>query len=364
VAFWLAALPTVAVEYKWTLVKKQAVFAPRDGAGALTFNNRMWLLGGWNPGDAVHFPKIANSEVWKSADGANWTLVTRQAAWEGRHTAGYVVFNNKMWIVGGDPIQGHYQPDVWNTSDGVNWTRVAASTPWGGRCLHYTVVHNSKIWVMGGQTLPEFAPGPLQHYNDVWSSSDGMNWTQVTANAPWSPRGMICGAVEFKGRMWVIGGGQYPSGGKPRTYDTDVWSSADGVSWTQAITQAPWLGRNYHNVSVFDDHIWLLGGSHEGVNLNDVWYSSDGASWSELPNTPWAPRHAASVFVYNNALWMVTGNNMQSDVWRLDVVPEPSIRKAGCGWCSRCSDRRGNGGLRHCVLGIDNEHGRRAGEMK
>ncbi|MFZ1932596.1 MAG: hypothetical protein WCB27_17030 [Thermoguttaceae bacterium] len=84
VAFWLAALPTVAVEYKWTLVKKQAVFAPRDGAGALTFNNRMWLLGGWNPGDAVHFPKIANSEVWKSADGANWTLVTRQAAWEVR----------------------------------------------------------------------------------------------------------------------------------------------------------------------------------------------------------------------------------------------------------------------------------------
>lgn len=36
----------------------------------------------------------------------------------------------------------------------------------------------------------------------------------------------------------------------------------------------------------------------------------------ELPKRPWAPRHAASVFVYKNALWMVAGNNMTSDVWK------------------------------------------------
>ncbi len=52
-------------------------------------------------------------------------------------------------------------------------------------------------------------------------------------------------------------------------------------------------------------------------NSNDVWYSADGVNWSELPDTPWAPRHAASVFVYDNALWMVAGNNMDSDVWKL-----------------------------------------------
>lgn len=32
---------------------------------------------------------------------------------------------------------------------------------------------------------------------------------------------------------------------------------------------------------------------------------------------PWKPRHAASVFVYDNALWMVAGNNMEQDVWKL-----------------------------------------------
>ena len=63
-----------AAQYVWLPVDRQAAFAPRDGAGVLSFRGRMWLLGGWNPGDKVHFPRICNNEVWSSADGAAWTL--------------------------------------------------------------------------------------------------------------------------------------------------------------------------------------------------------------------------------------------------------------------------------------------------
>jgi hypothetical protein len=52
-------------------------------------------------------------------------------------------------------------------------------------------------------------------------------------------------------------------------------------------------------------------------NLNDVWYSADGVNWYELPGTPWAARHAASLFVHDDALWVVAGNNMTPDVWKL-----------------------------------------------
>jgi hypothetical protein len=54
-----------------------------------------------------------------------------------------------------------------------------------------------------------------------------------------------------------------------------------------------------------------------GANRNDVWWSADGKEWHEVLDTPWAPRHAASVFVHDDALWMVAGNNMASDVWLL-----------------------------------------------
>ena len=46
--------------YRWEQVTMNAAFAPRDGAGALTLNGRMYLLGGWNPGDKANFPIICN----------------------------------------------------------------------------------------------------------------------------------------------------------------------------------------------------------------------------------------------------------------------------------------------------------------
>ena len=131
-------------EYRWIEVTTSAPFAARDGAGALTFKGKMWLLGGWNPGDKVHFPRICNNEVWSSEDGADWTLVKPNtfldqdfdpaSDWEGRHTAGYVVYDEKMWIVGGDVNQGHYQDDVLNSQNGEDWTYV--KTAWKGNRLN------------------------------------------------------------------------------------------------------------------------------------------------------------------------------------------------------------------------------------
>jgi hypothetical protein len=317
--------------YRWVKVTDEAAYAPRDGAGALVFNNRMWLLGGWNPGDKRHFPRVCNNEVWSSSDGARWELEKANtfldaafdpaSDWEGRHTAGYVVYRDKMWIVGGDANQGHYQNDVWTSPDGRAWTRANRSEPpWAPRALHLTLAFDDKIWVVGGQTMPGFAQAKEAFYRDLWTTTDGENWKQVAPAEPyWSPRGMIGGSVVFQNRMWILGGGTYDTPTTPaRNFYNDVWSSPDGVHWTEHAAAAPWSPRQYHDVAVFDDRMWVLEGYHaQGGNRNDVWHSSDGAHWRELPDTPWSPRHAASVFVFNDALWMVAGNNMQKDVWKL-----------------------------------------------
>ena len=164
----------MSAKYEWRCVTENAAFAARDGAGALVFQDKMWLLGGWNPGDKVHFPLICNSEVWSSADGASWTLENPQAPWEGRHTAGYVVHNDRMWIVGGDCNQGHYQNDVWSSADGIHWDLANDHVPWAPRVLHYTLAFDGRIWVMGGQTIPNFADADEVFHNDVWSSDDGV----------------------------------------------------------------------------------------------------------------------------------------------------------------------------------------------
>jgi hypothetical protein len=126
--------------------------------------------------------------------------------------------------------------------------------------------------------------------------------------------------------MWILGGGTYGTTSDPtRQFYNDVWSSADGVNWTHHLAEAPWRGRQYHDVAEFDGKMWVMEGYTGGGNAKDVWYSSDGISWTELPNTPWGARHAASVYVYDDALWMVAGNNVvPPDVWKLIVVPEPT----------------------------------------
>lgn len=321
-------------EYEWQLVTLKAAFAPRDGAGALTFAGKMWLLGGWNPAAAQRefFPRVCNNEVWSSADGATWTLVRANtfkdrsfdasADWEGRHTAGYAVFRERLWIIGGDCNQGHYQNDVWSSTNGAAWTHVnqGRAVPWGPRALHYTVVHDDRMWVIGGQTMPGFAKADEVFYRDLWTTADGVSWTKIEPQSPcWSARGMIGGSAVMGGRIWILGGGTYDTPQTPaRKFHNDVWSSADGVRWTQHTAAAPWPPRQYHDVAAWDGRLWVLEGYHQaGGNRKDVWHSSDGEHWHEVPKTPWAPRHAASVFVHDGSLWMVAGNNMQSDVWRL-----------------------------------------------
>jgi hypothetical protein len=313
--------------YQWICVNENADFTWRDGAGALVFKDKMWLLGGYRYEGRLPHTRSCNSEVWSSTDGTTWVLENAKAPWEGRHCSGYVVHQNMMWIVGGDTNQGHYQNDVWNSADGVHWNLVNNKVPWGPRWLHYTLCFDNKIWVMGGQVISPEANPPEIFYNDVWNSSDGVTWTQATDKAPWPPRGIIGGNVVFNGKMWLLGGGTYetPQTPKRKVYN-DVWSSADGVNWQQHMESAPWDPRQFHGVTVFDNKIWVMGGCNSKLgerqdlpigDRRDVWYSTDGIKWCELPGTPWKERHAASVFVYDDAMWMVAGSNLSPDAWKL-----------------------------------------------
>lgn len=331
----LAMCHSAEPAYEWELITMKAPWAPRDGAGVVSFQDKIWMLGGWNPSPAVRafFPRICNNEVWSTPNGADWTLVRANtfkdssfdatADWEGRHTAGYAVFKDRMWIIGGDANQRHYQNDVWSSADGKTWEFVNRDKrlPWAPRVLHYTVVHDGKLWVIGGQTMPGFAAGAAEKfYRDAWTSTDGATWTEVKPVEPcWSPRGMIGGSAVMNGRIWILGGGTYDTPTTPaRQFFNDVWSSADGVTWTRHTEAAPWHPRQYHDVAVWDGKLWVMEGYHQkGGNRNDVWYSADGANWTELPKTPWKPRHAASLVAHAGHLWMIGGNNMEPDVWKL-----------------------------------------------
>lgn len=297
----------VVSEYDWEEVSSTLPFNAKDGAGLVSFQNKMWLLGGWDP--PFHPPNYTHSEVWSSTDGANWTYET-SAPWPARHCAGWLVSDSAMWVIGGDPQSGCLT-DVWKSSDGTNWIQTTNSI------LGYAIRNNpnysyanGKMFMYGGE---QCSAGPL---NDVWSSTDGITWNQLP-NAPWTGRGMqINSCVDSSGQLWMLGGSNE---GTRRSYN-EVWKSADGIHWTLVNESAPWRGRYWHTVAWFDNKIWLMGGMATGSEMNDVWYSQDGITWYEFKSTtgnlPANTRHAQSTTVYDNALWYMCGI-ASNNAWKI-----------------------------------------------
>ena len=116
------------------------------------------------------------------------------------------------------------------------------------------------MWVIGGYSGSTYL-------NDVWSSTDGVNWNEATANAAFSGRAGLTSFV-FNNAMWVIGGDANGS------FLNDAWFSTDGVHWTEANASASFAGRDIHSSVVFNNAMWVIAGYDGNTNrLNDVWYS-------------------------------------------------------------------------------------------
>ena len=233
-----------------------APFSTRGFHTSVVFNDKIWVIGGRQVESNI---SIRKNDVWSSPDGVTWTEVTTSAAFSAREGHTSVVFNDKIWVIGGIDEDRNKKNDVWSSPDGVTWTEVTTSAAFSAREGHTSVVFNDKIWVIAGWSSGN------NRENDVWSSSDGMTWTSVTTDAAFSKRGAHTSVV-FDNKIWVIGG-EFPFSDSA----DDVWSSADGLSWSQAIAAADFFRRTSHTSVVSDDKIWLIAG-FDGTHKNDVWF--------------------------------------------------------------------------------------------
>jgi len=302
-----------------------APFLKVDGHSLIVFKDKMWLLGGYlqsfNHEKATYSAGHAHwtSQVWCTVDGIHWES-KGDAPWAGRHGFGCVVYDDRLWVIGGDQ-----HTDVWNTEDGVHWKKLLDTVPWGERYFPYIVSFKGKIWVMGGIRilLPD---GQLRDkYNDVWSTTDGIHWVREAEFVNWAPRGLMTGTAVLNDELFIYGGSIL------RSYAyNDVWKTSDGINWTKVISHAPWSPRTWGTVASFDNKLWLLAGDYDvknGTMLNDVWYSSDGVEWTAQKEVAWKPRHAVPVVEYNNKIWLVGGMIMitessaevSNDVWVMDL---------------------------------------------
>ncbi len=270
----------------------------RDGntLNYLPATGKFWMVGGWNgytPPNGFDYidpnlglpPHCTTNEVWSSPDGVSWVkeLADNHPGFERRHSHATLLWKDKLWIIGGDWWQQKYNHDVVSSTNGIDWKVEISQTPWKDRALLVSGIFQDKIWMVGGQDCDGTPREEFVYHNDVWNSADGINWVQVVPDAPesetrWSGRGILNNLVEFNGRMWLVGGGRYRDDVVGSSFFQEVWSTIDGVIWKKHSTP-PWGGRIWHDVRVFDNKMWLMFGNNNLANLNDTWSTTDGETW-------------------------------------------------------------------------------------
>lgn len=290
---------TTSADYVWQNVTTAAQFPQGYNYPVFIINGEMLAL---------------NNGGWVSKDGKTWTKTDLPESGLNSAYQKFVQFNGAIYALGS--MQGNYlnfniSTKILRTRNGKTWETLAEKSNLPARVFYGAVVFKNKIWLIGGFDGQHY-------YNDVWNSADGVNWTRVAEKTDWSPR-TVSKLIVFKDRIRIIGGGVI-DGEKTNNpnSESEVWSSADGISWTKSKTNGN--EKLAGTPVVYDDKIWLVGANRNDGNFaNAVLVSDDGEIWREQ-SAPWSPRGGTVVWVAGNKLFMTGGKYSYTENGQIKFV--------------------------------------------
>lgn len=172
------------------------------GGNTAVFGN----LDGYKPDAVYTTPAVAiSSSTLQSTDGVTFGLTDNYTIEMPRRTyAGSYIADGKMHIVGGLDLNGVPLSDIWSSADGVNWTLVSDGA-FSARMKTSVIEYDNKLWMFGGATADGTCTSEI-----LVSEDKGVTWTAVE---PFQalPDGFTarCNAnvvVDVSGNILIIGG--------------------------------------------------------------------------------------------------------------------------------------------------------------
>ncbi|MGI9609945.1 MAG: hypothetical protein ACR2NL_06585 [Acidimicrobiia bacterium] len=336
--------------YDWTEVNDDAPWSARAGLEAASLGRDFYILGGRTPNPPTPPPtgpipgdSTIWGDVWKSPDrGQTWERILEtndSEHWPARAYHEVVTKNGRMFIMGGqnfgvipnpacqfDPncfpanlSTSEFFNDVWSSADGVHWTQLTAEAPWAGRAGLSAIVFRGEIYVMGGSFNddPDVIGGPPTRVvlNDVWKSRNGRDWKLVTPEAPWAPRAGADLLVK-NGYLYLLGG-EFGFTGFPPPYFNDVWRTRDGRQWEQVTASAGWSPRPGHTCDVLRNTMVCFGGFGQSTDPTDPFKPSN-------PMDVWTSRNGKDWTQVSDSPWNAQG---PADVkYDYDTIVAPAGR--------------------------------------
>jgi hypothetical protein len=221
-----------------------------------------------------------------------------------------------------------FHPDGnYYSADGKNWSKSGLpNSIYNLAFMNYVQFNNS---ILG---LGHFE-GNIERFSlttPITQTKNLQNWTTLAKESN-LPKRFFYQPVVFNNKIWIFGGTDDGN----RKFD-DSWSSADGVNWTQEATHLPFGARDRMNFVVFNDQLFMLD--------NDVWTSGDGIHWKQLSkNIADVQLSGFTPVVFDGKIWLLGCNRNR------EFTSEILVSSDGLNWEKQDAPWTPRGGIAACV---------------
>jgi hypothetical protein len=290
-----STIPLREGEYVWTKLLDSADWKKSYNFQMFSIRDTLWTF--------------HNDGNWFSLEGIKWKKSSLPNSIHDLGFLDYIQFNNAIFGLGhfeGNIENFIFKNDIYRTTDLRHWDTLSSLNNLPKRFFYHPFVFDNKIWMIGGEVKNT-------QFSDIWNSGDGISWNQQKANLPFGKRSRSQ-VVQLNNRLFLL--------------DNDVWSSTDRLNW-QIETNEILKGETIFGYAavVFDNKIWVLGCNRNGKFSSQVLISSDGKTWHS-EHAPWTPRGGIAATVYKGKIYMTGGKYggtpdrtefvYSNDVWTLE----------------------------------------------
>ena len=146
------------------------------------------------------------------------------------------------------------------------------------------------------------------HSDGSWFSLNGKDWAKSKlANSIYNLA--FLDYVEFNDAIWGLG--HFEGNIEKFKLTTPIYRTTDMRQWLVIAEKSNLPERFFYHPFVFNNKIWIIGGSNEADQFSDIWNSDDGVKWKKVADyLPFGKRDNSQFVLLNNKIYM-----LNNDVW-------------------------------------------------
>jgi hypothetical protein len=226
-----------------------------------------------------------------------------------------------------DTLWAFHPSGNWFSADGKDWTKSKLGNSINNLAFLDYIVFKDAVYGLG------HFEGNIEKFSlssEIYRTNDLKNWTVLSKESN-LPKRFFYHPFVFNNKIWIIGGSDGIND------FADIWNSEDGINWEKAADNLAFGKRAGSQFVIFNYKILMLN--------NDVWSSADGINWKQETKEIVKGENifGYAAIVYDNQIWLLGCN--RNGLFKNEILTNAD----GKTWTAQRAPWSPRGGIAVCV---------------